>query len=95
MSTNQFTPTIVFHPTETLLVEKLSEIGIDIKEFALRTGISEKTIIAILNKETPLTSEMAVLFENITKIPAGFWINKQTRYNEYIAGENRKYTILQ
>ena len=23
------------------------------------------------------------------------WINKQARYNEYIAGENRKHTILQ
>jgi HTH-type transcriptional regulator/antitoxin HigA len=94
MPTNQFTPTVVYHPAETLR-EKLSEMGIDIKEFALRTGIPEKTFIAVLNEENQLTPEMAELFENVTKIPAGFWINKQARYNEYIAGENRKHTILQ
>lgn len=85
MSTNQFTPTVVFHPAETLL-EKMTEMGMDIKEFALRTGIPKNSINAILKKESPLTPEMAVLFENVTKIPAGFWIEKQARYNEYIAG---------
>ncbi len=93
MPTTQFTPKVVFHPAETLR-DKLSEMGMSIKEFALRTGIPEKTFIAVLKKESPLTPEMAVLFENVTKIPAGFWIEKQARYNEYIAGENRKHTIL-
>lgn len=84
MATNQFIPTIVFHPAETLR-EKLTEMGMSIKEFALRTGKPEKTIIAVLNEESSLTPEMAVLFENVTKIPASFWINKQARYNEYVA----------
>ncbi|MCK9628935.1 MAG: ImmA/IrrE family metallo-endopeptidase [Bacteroidales bacterium] len=84
MATNQYIPTIVFHPAETLR-EKLEEMGMGIKEFALRTGKPEKTIIAVLNEESSLTPEMAVLFENVTKIPANFWINKQARYNEYIA----------
>ena len=26
---------------------------------------------------------MAILFENVTQIPAQFWINKQARYNEF------------
>jgi len=94
MPTNQFTPTVVFHPAETLR-EKMAEMGMGIKEFSLRTGKPEKTIIAVLNEENQLTPEMAVLFENVTKIPAAFWINKQARYNEYIAGEKRKHTILQ
>jgi plasmid maintenance system antidote protein VapI len=84
MSTNQFTPSVVFHPAETLR-EKLAEMGMDTKEFILRTGIPERTIIAVLNEVTQLTPEMAVLFENVSKIPAGFWIDKQTRYNEYKA----------
>ncbi len=94
MLTIQFTPKVVFHPAETLR-EKMVEMGMDIKEFALRTGIPEKTFIAVLNEENQLTPEMAVLFENVTKIPAGFWIEKQAKYNEYFAGEKRKHTILQ
>jgi len=81
---NQYSPDIVFHPASTLN-EKLEEMGMSRKEFALRTGKPEKTIIAVLKEESSLTPEMAVLFENVTQIPAKFWINKQARYNEYIA----------
>lgn len=84
MATNQFIPSIVFHPAETLR-EKLGEMGMSINEFALRTGKPEKTIIAFLNEESSLTPEMAVLFENVTNIPASLWIDKQAKYNEYIA----------
>lgn len=92
MTINQYIPTIVFHPAETLR-EKLEEMGMGIKEFALRTGKPEKTIIAVLNEESSLTPEMAVLFENVTKIPANFWITKQARYNEFIARKRYADTI--
>jgi len=92
MAANQYIPTIVFHPAETLR-EKLDEMGMGIKEFALRTGKPEKTIIAVLSEESSLTPEMAVLFENVTKIPADFWINKQARYNEYIARKRHAAAI--
>jgi HTH-type transcriptional regulator / antitoxin HigA len=94
MATNQYIPTIVFHPAETLR-EKLEEMGMGIKEFALRTGKPEKTIIAVLNEESSLTPEMAVLFENVTKIPANFWINKQARYNEFIARKRHSEAITE
>jgi HTH-type transcriptional regulator / antitoxin HigA len=81
---NRYTPDVVFHPATTLN-EKLEEMGMSKKEFALRTGKPEKTIIAVLKEESSLTPEMAILFENVTQIPAQFWINKQARYNEFIA----------
>lgn len=81
---NQYIPDIVFHPASTLN-EKLEEMGMSRKEFALRTGKPEKTIIAVLKEESSITPEMAILFENVTNIPAKFWINKQSRYNEYLA----------
>lgn len=90
--TNQYLPDIVFHPAATLH-EKLSEMGMSIKEFALRTGKPEKTIIAVLNETSSLTPEMAILFENVTQIPAKFWINKQARYNEYVARVKQKEAI--
>ncbi len=57
------------------------------KEFALRTGKPEKTITAILKGDSSITPAMAVQFENVTKIPAHFWINHQRGYDEYIARE--------
>jgi len=89
---NQYMPDIVFHPATTLN-EKLNEMGMSIKEFALRTGKPEKTIIAVLKEESSLTPEMAILFENVTQIPAKFWINKQSRYNEYVARKKQEETI--
>ena len=83
-TTNQYIPDVVFHPAITLK-EKLDEMGMSQKEFAIRTGKPEKTINAILKEDSSVTPEMAVLFENVTRIPAKFWINKQARYNEYIA----------
>jgi len=92
--TNQFSPDIVFHPATTLN-EKLEEMGMSRKEFALRTGKPEKTIIAVLKEESSLTPEMAILFENVTQIPAQFWINKQSRYNEYIARKKHAEAIAE
>ncbi len=89
---NQYNPDVVFHPATTLN-EKLGEMKMSIKEFALRTGKPEQTIIAVLKGERSLTPEMAILFENVTQIPAQFWINKQARYNEYVARKNREQAV--
>jgi len=89
---NEYYPEEVLHPCETLN-EKLEEMGMSRKEFALRTGKPEKTIIAVLKGESSITSEMAVMFENITKIPAHFWLSKQARYNEYKARIKRKQDV--
>ena len=91
---NQYTPDVVFHPAITLN-EKLEEMGMSRKEFALRTGKPEKTIIAVLKEESSLTPEMAILFENVTQIPAQFWINKQARYNEFIARKRHEEAIAE
>lgn len=85
---NQFHPQIAFHPGETL-GEKLGELGMGPKEFALRTGKPEKTIIAVLTGKSSITPEMAVQFEHVLKIPAHFWLNMQRSYDEYLARVER------
>lgn len=87
--TNQYHPQIAFHPGETL-AEKLEELGMGPKEFAIRTGKPEKTVIAILKGKSSITPEMAVQFEHVLKIPAHFWLNMQRNYDEYIAREERQ-----
>jgi addiction module HigA family antidote len=89
---NQYFPQSVPHPGETL-AEKLEEMKMGPKEFALRTGKPEKTIIAVLKGQSSITPDMAVQFENVTRIPANFWMNHQLGYDEYIAREKRKATI--
>lgn len=91
---NEYYPDEVLHPSITLN-EKLEELGMSRKEFALRTGKPEKTIVAVLQGSSSITPEMAILFENVTKIPAHFWINKQARYNEYKARLQRKFAVEQ
>lgn len=89
---NKFTPSIVFHPGRTL-DEKLKELSMSIKEFAVRTSKPEKTIHAIIKGESSITSDMAVAFESVTKIPAHFWMNKQRTYDEYNARIKREELI--
>lgn len=86
---NQFFPQIAFHPGETL-ADKLEELGMGPKEFAVRSGKPEKTIIAIIKGESSLTPEMAVKFEHVLKIPAHFWLNIQRDYDEFRARDARK-----
>lgn len=88
----QYQPPIAFHPGETL-AEKLEELGYGPKEFATRTGKPEKTIFAIINGKSSVTPEMAVQFEQVLKIPAHFWLNKQRNYDEYLAREELKLLL--
>ena len=89
---NQYNPQSRPHPSETL-AEKLAEMAMGPKEFALRTGKPEKTINTLLKGECSITPDMAVLFENVTKIPASFWINHQRAFDEYIARIKRQAAI--
>ena len=75
---NQYFPQSVPHPGETL-AEKLEEMEMPRNEFALRTGKPEQTIIAILKGHSSITPDMAVQFENVTKIPANFWTRPRRR----------------
>jgi len=89
---NQYFPQSVSHPGETL-EEKLQEMGMGPKEFGIRTGKPEKTIFAIINGESNITADMAVLFESVTKIPAHFWLNSQRHYDEFVARQKRNEMI--
>ena len=85
----KFVPPVEFHPGITLS-EKLKELGMSVKEFAVRTSKPEKTIFAVIGGKSSVTSDMAVAFESVTKIPARFWLNVQRGYDEYIARQRRE-----
>lgn len=81
---NTYLPQTVFHPGIDL-EEKLEEMKMGPKEFAIRTNKPEKTINAVLKGDSSITPEMAVLFENVLQIPANYWLNRQRNYDEYLA----------
>jgi len=87
-----YQPDYAVHPGETLR-EKLKELTMTPKEFAIRTGKPVKTISEILNGKSSITFEMAVLFEKVLKISANFWIKKQSNFNEFVAREKHKVEI--
>ncbi len=89
---NEFFTDIAFHPGDTL-EEKLQEMQIGPKEFAIRTGKPEKTITAIIKGDSAVTPEMAMLFENVLQIPARFWIKKQANFDEYKARQKREVAL--
>jgi addiction module HigA family antidote len=92
MAPFKFVPPVAFHPGETL-AEKLKEMGMSVKEFAVRTSKPEKTIFAIINGSSSITSDMAVSFEIVTRIPAHFWLTHQRTYDEYVARKRRESQI--
>ena len=81
---NQYYPESVTHPSE-FLIEILEEQQMGAKEFAVKTGKPEKTISAVLKGRSSITPEMAILFEQVLKVPAHFWIESQKNYDEYKA----------
>lgn len=89
---NTYYPESVFHPCE-FLTEILEERQMSSKEFAVKTGKPEKTISAVLNGKSSVTTDMAILFEQVLKVPAHFWTEAQKRYDEYKARLNYQKEI--
>ena len=84
----KFEPDFAVHPGGTLR-EKLEDLQITPKEFAVRTGKPEQTISKILNEKSAITPDMAVQFEKVLNIPAKFWLDMQADYDEYIARQKQ------
>lgn len=84
-----YKPVKAFHPGITLR-EKLSEMEMSVKEFALRTSKPEKTINAVLTGASSITPDMSVAFEQVTHITARMWLNLQRNYDEFCARQKRE-----
>jgi len=89
---NEYNPQTVTHPGMDLR-EKLEELQMSPKEFAVRCNKPLKTISEVLNGKSAITPEMAVQFENVLQIPARYWLKRQYRYDEAMARNNRQEVI--
>lgn len=94
MIKNQYNPDFVTPPGETLL-ETLEVIGMSQAEFAERTGRPKKTVNEIIRGKAAITPETALQFEKVLGVPAGFWINREQNYQEWLAREQEKSNFEQ
>ena len=81
---NTYLPDSVSPPGGTL-EEVLDERGMSQAELAERTGLSKKTVNLIVNGKSPLTQETALLLEKALGVSAGFWVNREKDYREFLA----------
>ena len=81
---NEYFPQSRPHPGKTL-VEKLDEMGMSVQEFADYTDKPEKIISDVLTGKGAITPDLAKQFENVTRIPAHYWLNAQRNYDEFKA----------
>lgn len=80
--------------TGSIIREYLDANHISQKDFALRTGVSEKHISNLLNGKSRLTEDMALKLEKlIPSVPASYWLNYEIKYREHLArqAEENKY----
>ena len=89
MIKNQYNPDFVSPPGETLL-ETLEFIGMSQAEFAERTGRPKKTINEIIRGKAAITPETALQFEKVLGVSAGFWINREQNYQEWLARDQER-----
>lgn len=89
----EYQPQTVSHPGEDLR-EKLEELQMSPKEFAIRCGKPIQTISEVMNGKSSITPDMAIQFENVLQIPARYWLQRQYHYNEAVARNNRRGIIL-
>lgn len=80
----EFEPDYAIAPGATLL-ELMESYGMTKKEFALRTGLTEQSLIRIFKGEQPISYETSNRLELVTGVPAGYWNNLEAQYREQLA----------
>ncbi len=79
-----FEPDYAVAPGATLK-EVIESLCMKQKELALRTGLTEQTIIRIFSGEQPITHDTATKLEMVTSVPARVWNNLEMNYREQLS----------
>lgn len=74
--------TYIASPPGATIKEQLDDRGMSQKEFAFRMELSEKHISRLINGDVQLTPEVAMRLESVLGIPAHFWNNLESIYQE-------------
>jgi len=86
---NEYQPDYAVSPGEVLAVE-LELRGMTQQELSKRTGLTPKHIIAIAKAKSAITPETAIKLERALGMPAEYWLNLESQYQEVIARLNEE-----
>jgi len=79
-----YRPDYAVSPGE-VLSEELELRGMTQQELAKRTGLTPKHIVAIVKAKSAITPETAIKFERAMGMPADYWLNLESNYQEVLA----------
>jgi addiction module HigA family antidote len=83
-ATNEFRPDYAVAPGE-VLGEELEVRGMTQQELAKRTGLSPKHIVSLVQAKSSITPETAIRLERALGMPADYWLNLESQYQEAVA----------
>ena len=75
-----------FHPG-VYIKDSLDALEMTAREFSIRTGISERTLSAIINGEGNVTFDVAYKLAKFFDDSVEVWMNLQSQYDTYIRGK--------
>lgn len=81
---NEYQPDYEVLPGDVLAYE-LELRGMIQQELAKRTGLTPKHIVSIMKGKSAITSETAIKFERALGMPANYWLNLESQYQEFQA----------
>jgi HTH-type transcriptional regulator/antitoxin HigA len=87
--TNEYQPDYAVTPGEVLSAE-LELRGMTQQELAKRTGLTPKHIISVLKAKSSITPETAIKLERALGMPADYWLNLESHYQEVLARLNEE-----
>ena len=90
---SEFTPDYYLHPGD-ILEEELEVKGLKQTDLAKRTGLTSKTINAIIKGNAPISPDTAVILESVLGKPAVYWLNLDALYQVKKANETQ-YRLLE
>ena len=77
-----------------MLDEKLDEMGMSIENFSKETSIPASVLWDVTHGDKPVTADMALAFEKVTRIPARIWLKRQEGFDDYI-GKKAKSSYME
>ena len=80
------------HPGK-YIKDALEALNMTSKEFALRTGISERTISDVINEKGNITFDIASKLASFFGSSINLWVNMQTAYDEYVLEATKEKEI--
>ncbi|MDO8465100.1 MAG: HigA family addiction module antitoxin [Gallionella sp.] len=89
---NEYFPDYAVTPGE-VLSDELELRGMTQQELSKRTGLTPKHIVSIVKAKSAITPNTAIMFERALGMPAEYWLNLESLYQEALARINEQATL--